>query len=161
MNNSRWDNALGHLHLRGCRGAWHTESHIRNTPSLRNNRFGPGRLLFAGVRDIEEPPGHGSAEGNVMTRRTKRKRKRGQIIPKGSSDYLVRVYRGMDRSTGKRLYSAKKVDGTYKQAERELTKLLHNVDSGTYREPWATCQGPIRDPAGTDTGVGASSILSP
>lgn len=64
----------------------------------------------------------------------KTQRSRGQIEPRGDKKYLVRVYIGQDPS-GKRKYSSKIVNGTYKQAEGELTKMLREVDTQTFVEP--------------------------
>ena len=58
-------------------------------------------------------------------------RNRGQIIPKGDGRWLVRFYAGRD-AEGKRQYPAKLVEGTYKQAEKELTKMLRESDTGTF-----------------------------
>ena len=58
-------------------------------------------------------------------------RNRGQIIQKGDGRWLVRFYAGRD-AEGKRQYPAKLVEGTYKQAEKELTKMLRESDTGTF-----------------------------
>lgn len=60
-------------------------------------------------------------------------RNRGQIIPRGERKWLLRVYLG--REGGKRKYSARTVEGTYKQAEMELTKTLREMDTKTFVEP--------------------------
>lgn len=64
----------------------------------------------------------------------KEQRNRGQIIPKGDGRWLVRFYAGRD-VTGKRQYPAKLVEGTYLQAQKELTKLQGQQDTGTYVAP--------------------------
>lgn len=69
-----------------------------------------------------------------MARRAKGERNRGQIIRRGDDRYLVRIYLGR-REDGKRRYSARIVSGTYKCAERELTKALRELDTGSYVEP--------------------------
>lgn len=65
---------------------------------------------------------------------TQAQRSRGQIIPKGIDNWMLRVFAGKD-AAGKRQYHAKKFDGTFKQAQRELTKLLQQRDTGTAVEP--------------------------
>jgi integrase len=54
----------------------------------------------------------------------------GQIIPRGKGVWLVRVYLGTDRDTGKREYHNKTIHGNKKDAEGELTKLLRQRDTG-------------------------------
>lgn len=61
-------------------------------------------------------------------------RNRGQIIRKGEGKWLVRVYVGRDASK-KRAYSSKLVEGTYKQADQERTRLLRDKDTGTFVAP--------------------------
>jgi integrase len=61
-------------------------------------------------------------------------RSRGQIICRGDDRYLIRLFLGR-RPDGSRNYRSKTVRGTYKIADRELTKLLREIDTGTYVEP--------------------------
>lgn len=61
-------------------------------------------------------------------------RSRGQIIRRGDDRYLIRVFLGR-RVDGRRNYRSKTIRGTYKVAEREMTKLLREIDTGTYVEP--------------------------
>lgn len=61
-------------------------------------------------------------------------RGRGQIIPKGDRKWLLRIYLGRD-GNGKRKYSGKTIEGTFKQAEQALTKMQGTVDEGSYVEP--------------------------
>jgi integrase len=69
-----------------------------------------------------------------MPQTRRRERARGQIVPRGLNRYLVRVYLGRG-TDGRRRYSGKTVRGTYRTAERELTKMLGQVDTSTYVEP--------------------------
>lgn len=61
-------------------------------------------------------------------------RPRGQVTARGENRYLVRVYLGRDAG-GKRKYSARMVQGTYKTASRELTRMLRELDTGSFIEP--------------------------
>lgn len=60
-------------------------------------------------------------------------RSRGQIERRGDYKFLVRVFLG--RVDGKRRYSSKVVEGTYKQAEQTLTKMLREIDTQSFVEP--------------------------
>jgi len=62
------------------------------------------------------------------------RRKRGQIIPRGDRKFLLRVYLGRV-SRAKRRYSSKTFVGTRRQAEKELTAMLRDLDTQTYVEP--------------------------
>lgn len=61
-------------------------------------------------------------------------RNRGQIIERGDRKWLVRVYIGRD-GAGKRKYRSQMVSGTFKEAEREMTKLLRGLDTQTLVQP--------------------------
>ena len=69
-----------------------------------------------------------------MTQKRRGERKRGQITRRGDNRYLIRIYLGRNPD-GTRKYSARIVVGTYKNAERALTKALRECDTGTYVEP--------------------------
>lgn len=69
------------------------------------------------------------------TRKTAPAPRRGQIIARGPGKYLVRVNIGRDERNGRRRTAAKTVAGTYAQANKALTKLLAEVDAGSYRAP--------------------------
>ena len=56
--------------------------------------------------------------------------KRGLLIPRGEKRWLVRVYLGRDQE-GRRQYAAKTVEGTAKEARRELTKMQRDSDTKT------------------------------
>ena len=53
----------------------------------------------------------------------------------GKPCWRVRMSLGFDTRTGQRLIHNKTIHGTRKDAERYLTKLIHEHDLGTYREP--------------------------
>ena len=58
----------------------------------------------------------------------------GQLIRRGKSTWLVRLYRGRTAS-GKRRYVNKTIHGTKRQAQQWLTKALHEISSNTFAEP--------------------------
>ena len=58
----------------------------------------------------------------------------GQIIERGKNTYLVRVYMGLD-ADGKRKYHNKTIHGGKKDADKYLTKVLRERDTGTFVEP--------------------------
>jgi integrase len=70
-----------------------------------------------------------AARKNVKTARS-----RGTIVAKGPNKWLVRVYRGLSPE-GKRLYDSKTVTGLKRDAEKELTRLLSDMDSSSYVKP--------------------------
>jgi integrase len=59
----------------------------------------------------------------------------GQIIPRGPNKWLIKIFEGRDPNTGKRNYSAKIILGTKKDAQQALTKLLLELDTGTFIKP--------------------------
>ncbi|MEW6230083.1 MAG: site-specific integrase [Bacillota bacterium] len=66
------------------------------------------------------------------------RRHRGQIIPRGENCFLIRVFQGYEQDeTGKcrRKYHSETYHGPLKQAERHLTKILREMDQGTFTEP--------------------------
>ncbi len=60
----------------------------------------------------------------------------GQIIKRGESTWLVRIFQGRD-SSGKRRYVNKTIHGTKKEAEKYLTAALRDKDLGIFVEPAA------------------------
>lgn len=58
----------------------------------------------------------------------------GQLIPKGKNKWLVRIYLGTDLK-GKRSYYSKTINGTKKEAQAYLNKLLLEKDTGTFNRP--------------------------
>jgi integrase len=65
----------------------------------------------------------------------KKRRERGQIIPRGENTFQIRVPTGRDPATGSRLYHTETLHGTRTQAEKRRTKLLAQIDDGTFIEP--------------------------
>jgi len=59
---------------------------------------------------------------------------RGQIIKKGDRKFLLRIYIGRTPQ-GKRQYVSKTIEGTYRQADQELTRMLRAKDDHTLVEP--------------------------
>lgn len=62
-------------------------------------------------------------------------RQRGTITERGEGKWLVRVYTGKNPQSGKREYTGKVVEGTYKQAEQALTKVLRDIDTHSFVRP--------------------------
>jgi hypothetical protein len=62
-------------------------------------------------------------------------RRAGKIKRRGDHRCLVSIFLGCDHVTGKRLYQAKTIRGTKKDAERYLTETLRQKDLGTLVEP--------------------------
>jgi integrase len=69
----------------------------------------------------------------------------GQIIRRGDSNFMVRVFLGRDPQTGKRRYHNKTVRGTKKDAQRYLTGVLRQIDLGTFVEPSSMTLGEYLD----------------
>jgi integrase len=57
-------------------------------------------------------------------------RKTGQIIRRGESTWLVRIYTGRDPATGKRTYVGKALHGGLRAAQAHLNKMLAERDLG-------------------------------
>ncbi len=57
----------------------------------------------------------------------------GQIVHRGPGRWVVRIYRGRD-AAGKRRYHNKTIHGTKRDAERYRTKILRELDTGTFVE---------------------------
>ena len=57
-------------------------------------------------------------------------RKAGQIITRGESTWLVRVYRGRDSQTGTRKYLNQTIHGPFREAQRFLNLKLQQRDNG-------------------------------
>lgn len=76
---------------------------------------------------------------HVTTAGTGRKsnlsRRAGQIIKRGESKWLVRIFLGRDDLSGKRKYHNATIHGTKKDAERYKTGVLREVHMGIFAEP--------------------------
>ena len=59
----------------------------------------------------------------------------GQLIPRGDRRWLVRVFEGRDPITKQRRYTSRTVVGTKKDARAELTKMMRDMDTGTFVQP--------------------------
>ena len=59
----------------------------------------------------------------------------GQLIPRGDRRWLVRVFEGRDPMTRQRRYISRTVVGTKKDARAELTKMMRDMDTGTFVQP--------------------------
>ena len=59
----------------------------------------------------------------------------GQIIPRGRSKWLVRIYVGLHPKTGKHKYVGKVINGTKKDAQAYLNATLREQDMGQLIEP--------------------------
>src|SRR5271167_2344608 len=57
-------------------------------------------------------------------------RKAGQIIARGASTWLVRVYLGRDPQTGTRKYHNQTIHGPFREAQRFLNLRLQQRDNG-------------------------------
>lgn len=60
---------------------------------------------------------------------------RGHIVKRSQDSYSVVIYLGMNPATGKRQYRWTTVVGNKDKAETELTRLLRELDTGTYVDP--------------------------
>lgn len=62
---------------------------------------------------------------------------RGHIVKRGKDSYSVVIYLGVNPATGKRQYKWHTVTGNEQKAESELTRLLRELDTGSYVDPSA------------------------
>ncbi len=63
---------------------------------------------------------------------------RGHITKRGKNSYSLAVSLGKDATTGKYKYQWVSVKGTKKEAEKRLSELLHQLDTGTFMKPGKT-----------------------
>jgi len=63
---------------------------------------------------------------------------RGHIIKRYKDSYTIVLNLGRDPSTGKRKQQWLSVKGTKKEAERKLSDILHQLDTGTFMKPGKT-----------------------
>jgi integrase len=68
----------------------------------------------------------------------------GQILSKGKSKWLVRIFRGRD-AKGKKHYFSKLVHGTKKDAQKFLNGALREIDTGMFMEPSTMTLGEYLD----------------
>lgn len=63
---------------------------------------------------------------------------RGHITKRGKNSYAIAISLGKDPTTGKYKYQWVSVKGTKKDAEKRLSELLHQLDTGTFMKPGKT-----------------------
>lgn len=63
---------------------------------------------------------------------------RGHIVKRGKDSYSIKISVGKDAATGKYKYQWVSVKGTKKDAEKRLSDLLHQLDTGTFMKPGKT-----------------------
>lgn len=63
---------------------------------------------------------------------------RGHITKRGKNSYSIVISLGKDPATGKYRYQWVSVKGTKKDAEKRLSELLHQLDTGTFVNPGKT-----------------------
>ena len=63
---------------------------------------------------------------------------RGSIIKRGKSSYTIVLNLGTDLQTSKRKQQWISVKGTKKEAEKRLSEILHQLDTGTFMRPTKT-----------------------
>ncbi len=69
------------------------------------------------------------------------RRRRGFIQQLGPGRWEVRVYAGIDPATGKELRRSRTIRGSQSAAERRLTALLAEVDTGSHQDSLVTVSG--------------------
>jgi integrase len=63
---------------------------------------------------------------------------RGHIIKRGKNSYTIVLNLGIDPQTGKRKQQWVSIKGNKKDAEKRLSELLHQLDTGTFMKPSKT-----------------------
>ena len=66
---------------------------------------------------------------------------RGHITKRGKNSYSIKISMGKDAATGKYKYQWVSVKGTKKDAEKRLSEVLHQLDTGTFMKPGKTTLG--------------------
>jgi integrase len=66
---------------------------------------------------------------------------RGHIVKRGKNSYSLVISVGKDANTGKYKYHWETVKGTKKEAEKRLSELLNQLDTGTFMKPSKTTLG--------------------
>jgi hypothetical protein len=82
----------------------------------------------------------------------------GQIINRGDSTWLVRVYLGTDPRTGKRKYHNKTIHGTKKKAENYLSHAIIDRDLGAFAIPSKVTMGELLEDIKRDYQINGKSI---
>jgi hypothetical protein len=85
-------------------------------------------------------------------------RKLGQIIARGQSTWLVRVYLGRDAQTGTRKYHNQTIHGPFREAQRFLNSKLQLRENGPSFSRRSDESQPIPRSVALDRGQGASQI---
>jgi hypothetical protein len=62
-------------------------------------------------------------------------RKAGQLVARGHSTWLVRVFLGRDPQTGTRKYHNQTLHGSFREAQRFLNLKLQQCDNGRVSRP--------------------------
>jgi hypothetical protein len=83
-------------------------------------------------------------------------RKAGQLIARGQSTWLVRVYPGRDPQTGTRKYRNQTLHGSFRAAQRFLNLKLKQRDKWPSLSGRGTKSQPIARPEADDRRQGAS-----
>ena len=63
---------------------------------------------------------------------------RGHIVKRGKDSYSIKISMGKDANTGKYKYQWTTVKGTKKDAEKHLSEILNQLDTGTFMKPGKT-----------------------
>ena len=71
--------------------------------------------------------------------------RRGQIIDRGENRWLVRASLGREPKTGTRRYHSKTIHGTKREVSQYLTKVLRELDMGSYVEQSQVTVGEFLD----------------
>ena len=66
---------------------------------------------------------------------------RGHIIKRYKNSYTIVLNLGVDPITGRRKQQWLSVKGTKKEAEKRLSDVLHQLDTGTFMKPGKTTLG--------------------
>ena len=82
----------------------------------------------------------------------------GQIINRGDSTWLVRVYLGTDPRTGKRKYHNKTIHGTKKKAANYLSHAIIDRDLGAFAIPSKVTMGELLEDIKRDYQINGKSI---
>ena len=86
----------------------------------------------------------------------KKRKRRGQVIPRGPDTHLIRIALHRDPATGRRVHHNETFHGTRAEAEKRCTQLLAEVDSGSFFQPSGMTLNALLDRwlASRDVGAG-------